>query len=195
MTVFAKRRRPSAGLSAPIRYTAMALLAVGLAACAPSGPPKPAFYVDLSQPSARFDPVAAQGMINAFREREGLPPLALSGALNTLADAEARAVAQAAARTGRVRPTGTLRQKAGDAGFTTSATQRNVSAGYYTIAEAFSGWRESDIHRATMLSADATHMGIAAFNAPRVKYRVYWTLITAPRAGTSGSIGGSASGS
>ena len=47
------------------------------------------------------------------------------------------------------------------------------------FAEAFSGWRDSSPHRANMLLAGATRMGIAAVYTPASKYKVYWSLIVA----------------
>ena len=63
--------------------------------------------------------------------------------------------------------------------FSPPKATENVSAGYHTLAEAFSGWRESPPHRATMLNKDATRMGIAAIYSPKSKYKVFWTLILA----------------
>jgi len=55
----------------------------------------------------------------------------------------------------------------------------NIGAGYHTLAEAFSGWRDSGPHRANMLLAGATRIGIAAIYTPTSKYKVYWALILA----------------
>jgi len=55
----------------------------------------------------------------------------------------------------------------------------NVSAGYHTLAEAFSGWRDSPPHKANMLKNGVTKLGIAATYAPNTKYKVFWTLILA----------------
>jgi uncharacterized protein YkwD len=55
----------------------------------------------------------------------------------------------------------------------------NVSAGYHTLAEAFSGWRDSPPHRENMLNSGVTNLGIAASYAPNTKYKVFWTLILA----------------
>ena len=55
----------------------------------------------------------------------------------------------------------------------------NVSAGYHTLAEAFSGWRDSPPHKANMLKNGVTKLGIAASYAPNTKYKVFWTLILA----------------
>jgi len=55
----------------------------------------------------------------------------------------------------------------------------NIGAGYHTLAEAFSGWRDSPPHRRNMLLQGATRIGIAAAYAPNSKYRVFWALILA----------------
>ena len=64
-------------------------------------------------------------------------------------------------------------------GFDAKVAVENVSAGYHTLAEVFSGWRDSPPHRANMLSRDVTKLGIAASYAPNTKYKVFWTLILA----------------
>ena len=65
------------------------------------------------------------------------------------------------------------------AGFDAKVAVENVSAGYHTLAEAFSGWRDSPPHRANMLNKGVTRMGIAAVYSPNSKYKVFWTLILA----------------
>jgi uncharacterized protein YkwD len=64
-------------------------------------------------------------------------------------------------------------------GYDAKAAAENISAGYHTLAEAFSGWRDSTPHRENMLLKDATRMGIAAVYTPSSKYKVYWALILA----------------
>ena len=63
--------------------------------------------------------------------------------------------------------------------FDATAAVENIGAGYHTLAEAFSGWRDSPPHRANMLNANVTHMGIAAVYSPKSKYKVFWALILA----------------
>jgi uncharacterized protein YkwD len=55
----------------------------------------------------------------------------------------------------------------------------NIGAGYHTLAEAFSGWRDSPPHNANMLLKGATQMGMAAVYQPGSKYKVFWALIMA----------------
>jgi len=71
-------------------------------------------------------------------------------------------------------------------GFDAGVAVENISAGYHTLAEAFSGWRDSPPHRANMLNASVTRMGIAAVYAPKSKYKVFWALILASGEGRKG---------
>jgi hypothetical protein len=52
-----------------------------------------------------------------------------------------------------------------------------IGTPYHTLADAFSGWRDSPPHRANMLNRSVTRMGIAAAYAPTSKYKVFWALI------------------
>ena len=72
-----------------------------------------------------------------------------------------------------------LAKRLGEAGYPATLAVENVSAGYHTLAEAFSGWRDSPPHRENMLKNGVTKMGIAASYAPNTKYKVFWTLILA----------------
>ena len=71
------------------------------------------------------------------------------------------------------------RERLRKAGYPSRTAGENVSAGYYTLAEAFSGWRDSKPHRENMLLNPASRIGIAAVQAPKSKYKVYWALIIA----------------
>jgi uncharacterized protein YkwD len=64
-------------------------------------------------------------------------------------------------------------------GFDAKVAAENIGAGYHTLAEAFSGWRDSPSHRLNMLLPGATRMGIAAVYTPSSKYKVFWSLILA----------------
>ena len=64
-------------------------------------------------------------------------------------------------------------------GYDAKTAAENIGAGYHTLAEAFSGWRDSPPHRSNMLLSGATRIGIAAVYTPSSKYKVYWALIIA----------------
>ena len=87
-------------------------------------------------------------------------------------------------RNARLNPSYERFRKAGLSG---SIAVENISAGYHTLAEAFSGWRDSPPHRANMLNAAVTRIGIAAVYAPNSKYKVFWALVLAGEAGRQAS--------
>lgn len=158
------------------RAAALFLVAPFLSACVTerSGEmPLPSLYLALATPSAQVDAATARDMISAYRAKTGLPPLALDPDLQRLAEAEAAAMA-AADRPSRAE---TVKGAVGRLGF--AGAEANLSAGYHTLAEAFSGWRESKGHDAVMRAPEARRMGIATAYAPNSKYKVYWALLVA----------------
>jgi uncharacterized protein YkwD len=155
-----------------------ALLA--LAACAGSDTvPKsePSFYRDLAQPGAQLDAAAAASMISGYRANNNLPAVTLDPELTRLAQAQAAIMAKRDKLDHGTAKPFVARLKA--SGYDAKAAAENISAGYHTLAEAFSGWRDSPPHRANMLLKGATRIGIAAVYTPASKYKLYWTLILA----------------
>ena len=138
---------------------------------APTTSALPSIYLPLASNSAHIDVEAARDMISAYRRNRGAPPLAVDLELQRLAEAAAMALAD---RPSRAQTVKAAVQRLGYAD-----VNANLSAGYHTLAEAFSGWRESAPHDATMLAPQATKMGIATAYAPGSKYKVYWALLTA----------------
>ena len=113
-------------------------------------------------------------MISLYRANNGASALVVDPALTRAAQAQADAMAREGQVTHGRTPLGArLKQHGVDPG----AAAENVSAGYYTLAEAFSGWRESRPHNANMLKKDMRRMGIATAFAPGTKYKVYWALV------------------
>jgi len=150
-----------------------------LAGCADHDPPpgEPSFYENLAHADAAVDAAAAQSMISGYRSNNGLGPVTVDPELMRLANEQARAMA---ARDkidhDAARP---FQDRIRKSGFDASVAVENISAGYHTLAEAFSGWRDSPPHRANMLNRSVSRMGIAAVYAPQSKYKVFWALIMA----------------
>ena len=161
------------------RKLALTLALVSLAGCADSYVPKaePSFYRDLSIPGSELDAAAAASMISGYRANNDLPQVTLDPALMQLAQAQAALMARRDKLDHDAGKPFTTRLKA--SGYDARTAAENISAGYHTLAEAFSGWRDSPPHRANMLLKGASRMGIAAVIAPASKYKVYWTLILA----------------
>lgn len=163
----------------PVRFAVVVLAFAWLGGCADSYAPKgePSFYRNLAQPGAELDAAAAASMISGYRANNGLPAVALDTELMRLAQAQAEIMAKRDKLDHGAGNPFVQRLKA--SGYDAKTAAENISAGYHTLAEAFSGWRDSSPHRANMLLAGATRMGIAAVYTPASKYKVYWSLILA----------------
>jgi uncharacterized protein YkwD len=162
-----------------VRIAAILLVLIMAGGCADTQVPKgePSFYRNLAQPGAELDAASAASMISGYRANNGLPAVALDPELMQLAHAQAEGMAKRDKLDHGAGKPFVQRLKA--SGYDAKRAAENVSAGYHTFAEAFSGWRDSNPHRANMLLAGATRMGIAAIYTPASKYKVYWALILA----------------
>jgi uncharacterized protein YkwD len=138
---------------------------------------RPSFYRDLAEYGAQLDAAAAASMISGYRSNHGLPAVALDPKLTYLAEAQAEIMAKHDRLDHNAGKPFVARLRA--SGYDAKAAAENIGAGYHTLAEAFSGWRDSAPHRANMLLKGATRMGIAAIYTPGSKYKVYWALILA----------------
>ncbi len=155
------------------------LTATGLAGCTDNAPPsgQPTFYQDLAQSDAVLDANAAQSMISGYRSNNGLGLVTIDPELMRLAAAQAQVMA---ARGKLDHDVGQpFQERIRKSGYAASVAVENIGAGYHTLAEAFSGWRDSPPHRANMLNSSVTQMGIAAVYTPKSKYKVFWSLILA----------------
>lgn len=164
----------------PLMKILISLLAAGaLAGCADpdSVPGQPSFYRSLAQTGVQVDGKTAASMISGYRKNNGLGPVTLDSELSRLADQQARAMARRDKLDHNAGGSFASRMKA--SGYSYKAGAENIGAGYHTLAEAFSGWRDSPPHRANMLLKGVSRMGIAAVYEPSSKYKVFWTLILA----------------
>ena len=150
-----------------------------------SAPPaQPSFYTSMAEEGAAVDAAAAASMISGFRGNNGLGPVEVDAGLMRIAMDHARTMAakdkvdRAAGRE--------FASRLAAAGFDGKVAVENVGAGYHTLAEAFSGWRDSAPHRANMLKGGVNRLGIAAVYAPQSKYKVFWALIMAAKDETRG---------
>jgi len=152
------------------------LLALG--GCAAEAPiEQPSMYLSMADGGARLDSQAAASMISLYRQNNGLGAVTVDPELMKLAEAQSQAMASHNKLDHDVKAP--LARRLNSAGYPASLAVENVSAGYHTLAEAFSGWRDSPPHRENMLKSGVTKLGIAASYAPNTKYKVFWTLILA----------------
>lgn len=133
----------------------------------------PSFYASMASAGAVVDAAMARDMIGAYRRNNGLGLLTLDPDLQAAAQVEAQSMASA----DKPSSADEVKARLSSAGF--AAPAANLSAGYHTLAEAFSGWRESPQHNRVLLDPSATRIGIATAYTPNSKYKVYWSLVLA----------------
>jgi len=167
------------GWVADVKSAPLAIfLTLLVAGCASEAPIEtPAMYANMAEPGAKLDPATAASMITQYRHNNGLGGVEVDQDLVKLAEAQSRAMASRNKLDHEVRAP--LAKRLSVAGYPAVIAVENVSAGYHTLAEAFSGWRDSPPHKANMLNSGVTKLGIAASYAPDTKYKVFWTLIMA----------------
>ena len=161
-----------------MRAAAAIVLTLLLAGCAAEAPvQEPAMYANMANPGARLDTLAAATMISQYRQNNGLGTVEVDPELVRLAETQSLAMASQNKLDHDVKAP--LAKRLNAFGYPTNVAVENVSAGYHTLAEAFSGWRDSPPHNANMLKNGVTKLGIAASYAPNTKYKVFWTMILA----------------
>jgi uncharacterized protein YkwD len=136
----------------------------------------PPFYESLARPGAEVNVAAAASMLSDYRRANGLPALQSDPALLEVARDQARRMASVNQVTHDPGGRG-FEQRLGS--YKAARAAENVGAGYHTLAEAFSGWRDSPSHNKNMLLPGATRFGIASAYAPNSKYKVFWALVVA----------------
>ena len=161
-----------------LRLTAFAAI-LSLAACAqkpldiPTG--QPTFYLSMASRDAKVDTAAARDLISIYRRNNGLSTVSLDPLL--LAEAQKQAEAMAAADSMSHEVRGTLQTRLDGSGLGRTTAVENISAGYHTLADAISGWRNSRPHNENLLNGKMRRMGIASAYAPGTKYKVFWALV------------------
>jgi uncharacterized protein YkwD len=156
------------------------LLSLVVAACAATYEVgrTPAFYEDLARPGAQVNAAAAASLLSDYRRANGLPALAIDDKLTAIAAEQARRMAAIDKLTHDPGGRG-FSQRLKAANYRAERAVENIGAGYHTLAQAFSGWRDSPSHNRNMLLPRATRFGIATAYAPSSKYRVFWALVLA----------------
>jgi uncharacterized protein YkwD len=160
-----------------VAVAAVVILALGGCAGDVATVEQPSMYVSMADAGARLDSQAAASMISLYRQNNGLAIVVVDPELMKLAESQSQAMASQNKLDHDVKAP--LARRLNASGYPATLAVENVSAGYHTLAEAFSGWRDSPPHRANMLKSGVTKLGIAASFAPNTKYKVFWTLILA----------------
>ncbi|WP_417670142.1 CAP domain-containing protein [Roseibium sp.] len=175
-----RARRRAAGLGACL------LAAVSLGACV-SEPETPSFYKSMARVDASVDQATAAQMISQYRVNNGLGSVVVDPGLVAIAQSQAKAMAAGGSVKASLAKSQKLSTRMASLGEADTHAVENVSGGYRTLAEAFSGWRESPKHNKVMLDGEATRMGLATAYSPSAKHKVFWSLVMAgPRPANEG---------
>jgi uncharacterized protein YkwD len=158
-------------------FAIIGLLALGGCSGEVPSTEQPSMYLSMANGGAALDSQAAASMISLYRQNNGLGGVAVDPELMKLAEQQSQVMASRNKLDHDVKAP--LAKRLNASGYPATVAVENVSAGYHTLAEAFSGWRDSPPHRANMLKSGVTKLGIAASYAPNTKYKVFWTLILA----------------
>lgn len=149
-------------ISALSKAAALTVLALAMAGCSMGGQAlSPGLSQRMDMPNAQLNRADAIGIINHYRSSTGSGQLTEDATL----DANAQALAAQYAKTGKqaAKPAGTFDVR--------------YSAGYFTFAETFSGWRNSPADAAALTDKAASKAGVAAVYDGSSPYGVYWVLI------------------
>ena len=163
--------------AASMCVTTLALVAM-LSGCVETHPAaSPVMYRSMATPGAAVDQTEAADLFNGHRRLKGLEPLSPDPVLERIAAEAARELAS------RDQPDAIVAKKIhtalGAAHISTTHSAENLSGGYYTLADAFSGWRGAPRQERTISLVGATRFGVASAYVPGSKYSVYWALVVA----------------
>jgi uncharacterized protein YkwD len=150
-----------------------------LASCATATPaPAPTqspIYVSLGEANTSLHAPSARDLINGYRRNQNLPRVELDAALMETATKQAKTMAAGGDVSKGARSD--IAARLAQAGLKDRKARESVSAGYFTISDAFSGWRGSPTHDATLRFGPAKRMGVAAIHKPGSRHNIYWALI------------------
>ena len=130
-------------------------------------------------PSDRFDREVLQ-LVNQERTAVGLQPLTLSEKLDTAADRHSQDMAFNRYFDHTGRDGSSAGHRIERAGYTNwNRWGENIAKGYRTPADVVRGWMNSPGHRANILKAGFTHMGLGYAVTAGVPGALYWTQVFA----------------
>jgi uncharacterized protein YkwD len=160
-----------------LAFAATLAAALSLAGCSSeeplrSGPISP--NVARQVAAVHLDPAAATAMLNAYRASHNLTAVRLDPTLTAMAQRQADAMIAANELSHNV--AGGFSARILATGLDTPRAAENLGGGYYSLEEAFAGWRASPEHNANLLMPQAARFGIAIAKDPRTTLRVYWAM-------------------
>lgn len=148
---------------------------------APQAQPQPPAPTPTAQPGPVTPVMSAQqqsviDLINAQRQTRGLAALRVNTKLNQAAVNHSLDMARNNFMSHSGSNGSTLGQRVTASGYAWGFVAENVAAGYDTPEEVVAAWMESSGHRANILSASATEVGVGVASNANSTYGIYWTL-------------------
>jgi uncharacterized protein YkwD len=140
----------------------------------PPPPPLPQSERERLAPQVHVDPNEAAALISSYRQSHGLSAVAPDPTVQKIAEIQAHAMAQENLLSHDV--IGTLKTRYDAAKLSRATAIENVSAGYFSLADALRGWQSSPPHNANLLKPGMHKIGIATAYAPGTKLLVFWAL-------------------
>jgi uncharacterized protein YkwD len=127
------------------------------------------------RPVQPLNPQAAAAEINAFRARNGVPPVNLDARLSRAAAMHS----EDQARRSRIGHSGSdgskPMQRAARAGYRPKIASENVASGQKSFSDVMQSWEGSSGHRTNLLRPNVKEIGVAM--AQNTSGRPYWTLV------------------
>lgn len=119
-------------------------------------------------------------LVNQERQKAGLKPLELYDAINETAQIKAKDLYETGVFDHGSSNLGYFNNQYDKAGLLYTAGGENIAKGYTTVESVMTGWLNSQGHRANILSAEFTHLGVGY-------YKGYWVqqFIGNPKEGTT----------
>ncbi|NJR45798.1 MAG: CAP domain-containing protein [Hyellaceae cyanobacterium CSU_1_1] len=128
-------------------------------------------------------------LTNAERAKAGLKPLTLNNRLTQAAQGHSDSMAADDFFSHTGVDGSDVSDRVQDTGYQYSYTGENIAAGQKTAAEVVQGWMDSPGHRANILNADYTEIGIGyellENDSGSVNYHHYWTQVFGTPQGNS----------
>ncbi len=128
-----------------------------------------------AKPVKPLDPEAALAEVNAYRAENGLGALVLDARLTKAAAVQSKAQAERSWIGHDGADGSTPKARALRAGFHAKIASENVASGQKSFSDVMHYWKESSGHRANLLRANVTAVGVAM--AKNKSGRAYWTLV------------------
>ena len=120
-------------------------------------------------------------LTNQEREKAGLDPLKLNNKLALAADSHSDSMAKDDFFSHTGKDGSSVSDRVKDTGYNYLAVGENIAAGYSTASAVVSGWMNSSGHRANILSANYTEIGIGyeflREDTGSINYNHYWTQV------------------